>query len=220
MQRSLRWKETHSSRIWSSRRATPTPQYSPLGTVIRLRSPSSPPKTVSPHHGPQNQEGARLPKSWELIPPSEGWMCEGNDVGERRVDKEVSVGVDDAKGNEEGEAEVKRRRRRRRRRIPRRTPPRKRCLLILALWMWTLTRTIYSTWRSFNVILSTLPSIAVRRSLNNPPTISNPSLLMPTVIPTMISPVFGHLQLVRVSRVPHPLLVNERLRLLAFLCFA
>ncbi|MED6213971.1 hypothetical protein PIB30_098589 [Stylosanthes scabra] len=43
-----------------SRRASPTPKYSPLIPMIRLRSPSSPSKMVSPTQG---QEGARQLKS-------------------------------------------------------------------------------------------------------------------------------------------------------------
>ncbi|MED6225583.1 hypothetical protein PIB30_094978, partial [Stylosanthes scabra] len=58
--------------------------------------------------------------------------------------------------------------------------PRKRCLLSLDLWMWTQMRIIYSTWRSSNIVSSTLPSTVVRRLLSNPPTTHNSSLLMPT----------------------------------------
>ncbi|MED6175126.1 hypothetical protein PIB30_075509 [Stylosanthes scabra] len=98
-------------------------------------------------------------------------------------------------------------------RIRRRTPPRKRCLLFLALWMKMLMRTIYSTWKSFDVISSTLSSILVRGLINIPSTMHNLRLSMLAVSPDMIFPVFGRLQLVRVSKVPHPLLDNKRLRL-------
>ncbi|MED6224450.1 hypothetical protein PIB30_084153 [Stylosanthes scabra] len=63
-----------------SRRASPTPQYSPLGHVIRLGSPSSPSKMVPPTQSQQDQEGVRPLTSWEFLLPSEGWMCEGDEV--------------------------------------------------------------------------------------------------------------------------------------------
>ncbi|MED6210244.1 hypothetical protein PIB30_062355 [Stylosanthes scabra] len=66
--------------------------------MIRLGSPSSPPKMVPPTQG---QEGARQLKSWELIPPSKGWMSEGDDVEGKEASEEVPERVGDAKWIEE-----------------------------------------------------------------------------------------------------------------------
>ncbi|MED6136468.1 hypothetical protein PIB30_056370 [Stylosanthes scabra] len=80
-----------------SRRSSPTPQYSPLGPVIRLGSPSSPTKMVPPTQG---QEGVRQLKSWELILPSEGWMCDGDNIEGGKASEELPDKVDVAKGIE------------------------------------------------------------------------------------------------------------------------
>ncbi|MED6129597.1 hypothetical protein PIB30_109436, partial [Stylosanthes scabra] len=45
--------------------------------------------------------------------------------------------------------------------MKKKTTPRRKPLLLLCLLMWRPTRTIYSTWRSFSVIPSSLPSIVV-----------------------------------------------------------
>ncbi|MED6139877.1 hypothetical protein PIB30_088056 [Stylosanthes scabra] len=52
--------------------------------------------------GRQDREVGRPVKSWKLIPPSEGWMCEGNDVEEKRVSEEEVEKNEDANGIEEG----------------------------------------------------------------------------------------------------------------------
>ncbi|MED6196760.1 hypothetical protein PIB30_050416 [Stylosanthes scabra] len=71
----------------SSRRASPTPQYSPLDPVTRLGSPSSSPrKMVSTIQDQPVREMGRPIKSWELISPSEGWKCEGDDVENKGVE--------------------------------------------------------------------------------------------------------------------------------------
>ncbi|MED6113874.1 hypothetical protein PIB30_074896 [Stylosanthes scabra] len=45
---------------------------------------------------------------WELIPPSKGWMCEGDEVEGNRAVKDIPARVDDAKGIEkEGKNEGK-----------------------------------------------------------------------------------------------------------------
>ncbi|MED6137854.1 hypothetical protein PIB30_068898 [Stylosanthes scabra] len=88
-------------------RASPIPQYSPLSPMIRLGSPLLPSKMAPPAQGCQGHEGVRPLKSWEPIPQSEGWMCEGNDVEGKRVSEGVPEGEDEAKEIEgEGRNEV------------------------------------------------------------------------------------------------------------------
>ncbi|MED6124219.1 hypothetical protein PIB30_057021 [Stylosanthes scabra] len=48
----------------------------------------------------QGQEGGRLLKSWELVPPSEGWMCEGDEVGDKEAIEDIPARVDYVKGIE------------------------------------------------------------------------------------------------------------------------
>ncbi|MED6225837.1 hypothetical protein PIB30_097533 [Stylosanthes scabra] len=55
----LKKKDSSPQELGPSRRASPTPQYSPLGPVIRLGSPSLPSKIVSPTQGQQGHEGAK-----------------------------------------------------------------------------------------------------------------------------------------------------------------
>ncbi|MED6141789.1 hypothetical protein PIB30_106983 [Stylosanthes scabra] len=74
---SSKGKDSSPQRSGSSRRESPMPQYSPLNSVIQLGSPSSPSKIVPPTQG---QEGGRLLKSWELLPPFERWMCESDEI--------------------------------------------------------------------------------------------------------------------------------------------
>ncbi|MED6210428.1 hypothetical protein PIB30_064092 [Stylosanthes scabra] len=81
-----------------SRRASPTPQYSPLSPVSRLGSPPSLTKIIPLT---QRLEGDRPLKSWELKPPSEGWMCDGDEVEGKGVSGGISARVDEAKGIEE-----------------------------------------------------------------------------------------------------------------------
>ncbi|MED6200151.1 hypothetical protein PIB30_082392, partial [Stylosanthes scabra] len=49
----------------------------------------------------QGQVRARQLKSWELILPSEGWKCEGDDVESNKASKEVPERVGNAKEIEE-----------------------------------------------------------------------------------------------------------------------
>ncbi|MED6196759.1 hypothetical protein PIB30_050415 [Stylosanthes scabra] len=99
-------------------------------------------------------------------------------------------------GLEEKEIRVKRKK------IRRRTSLRMKCLLSLDLWMWTLMRITCSTWRSFDIILSTLPSIGIRRLPDVPSMTHNLSLMMLTVSLATTHPVFGHLLLARVISLP------------------
>ncbi|MED6182228.1 hypothetical protein PIB30_026620 [Stylosanthes scabra] len=68
--------KSSTRRSRSSRR--PTPQYSPRGmlTSQRERLTSSVKGTSSSRYGIASSS-LRKPRSWELIPPSEGWMCDG-----------------------------------------------------------------------------------------------------------------------------------------------
>ncbi|MED6108986.1 hypothetical protein PIB30_029327 [Stylosanthes scabra] len=61
----------------------PTPHYSPKGlsSAQRVRSSSSAKGTSSSRRRVASKT-SRMPRSWELIPPSEGWMCEGDDEKE------------------------------------------------------------------------------------------------------------------------------------------
>ncbi|MED6212195.1 hypothetical protein PIB30_080880 [Stylosanthes scabra] len=103
-----RGKDPSPRRSGPSRRASPTPQYSPLSPVSRLGSPPSLSKIIPLTQG---LEGERPLKIWELIPPSEGWMCDGDEVEGKGVSGGIPARVDEAKGigeedkNEEEEEE-------------------------------------------------------------------------------------------------------------------
>ncbi|MED6172321.1 hypothetical protein PIB30_049047 [Stylosanthes scabra] len=153
------------------------------------RQESGPSRQASPT--PQTRRG-KTAQEWELIPPSKVWMYEGDDVEGKEAGEEVPERVRDANWIEEEEEED-----------PEEDAPRKRCMLFLVLWMWMPTRTIHSTWRSFNVNLSTLSSIVVRRLLNVPQMMLNLHFSMLIVSPVMIYPAFGRPQSVQVSIVPH-----------------
>ncbi|MED6140724.1 hypothetical protein PIB30_096242 [Stylosanthes scabra] len=73
--------KSFTRRSRSSRR--PTPHYSPRGMPVaqRERSTSSVKGTRSFRYG-TTSSSLRNPRSWELIPPSEGWMCHGDDEKE------------------------------------------------------------------------------------------------------------------------------------------
>ncbi|MED6157164.1 hypothetical protein PIB30_020831 [Stylosanthes scabra] len=70
-----------TGRSRSSRR--PTPHYSPRGMPVaqRERSTSSVKGTRSFRYG-TTSSSLRKPRSWELIPPSEGWMCDDDEEKE------------------------------------------------------------------------------------------------------------------------------------------
>ncbi|MED6185545.1 hypothetical protein PIB30_058140 [Stylosanthes scabra] len=74
--------EKSSTRRPSSSRC-PTPHYSPrrMPVAQRERSTSSVKGTRSFRCG-TTSSSLRKPRSWELIPPSEGWMCDGDDEKE------------------------------------------------------------------------------------------------------------------------------------------
>ncbi|MED6225047.1 hypothetical protein PIB30_090018, partial [Stylosanthes scabra] len=63
-----------------SRRSSPTPHYSPRGLSL-TRQVSSPysSKIDSFLRRRMASKEFRSPKSWELIPPSDGWMCDGDE---------------------------------------------------------------------------------------------------------------------------------------------
>ncbi|MED6218198.1 hypothetical protein PIB30_024683 [Stylosanthes scabra] len=73
--------KSSTERPRSSRR--PSPQYSPrtMPVAQRERSASSVNGTRSFRCGTASSS-IRKPRSWELIPPSEGWMCDADDEKE------------------------------------------------------------------------------------------------------------------------------------------
>ncbi|MED6110389.1 hypothetical protein PIB30_042415, partial [Stylosanthes scabra] len=87
--------ESSAERRRSFRRLSP--HYSPrtMPVARRERSTSSVKGTRSFHRGTASGS-IRKPRSWELIPPSEGWMCDADD------EKEIG-GVDPSKKRESSE---------------------------------------------------------------------------------------------------------------------
>ncbi|MED6124269.1 hypothetical protein PIB30_057381 [Stylosanthes scabra] len=75
----------------------PTPHYSPrtMPVAQRERSTSSIKGTCSFRRG-MASSSIRKPRSWELIPPSEGWMCDADD------EREIG-GMDPSKKEESSE---------------------------------------------------------------------------------------------------------------------
>ncbi|MED6181237.1 hypothetical protein PIB30_017628 [Stylosanthes scabra] len=73
--------ESSAERRRSSRR--PSPRYSPrtMPVAQRERSTSSVKRTRSFRRGTASGP-VRKPRSWELIPPSKGWMCDADDEKE------------------------------------------------------------------------------------------------------------------------------------------
>ncbi|MED6209859.1 hypothetical protein PIB30_058751 [Stylosanthes scabra] len=60
-----------------SRHSSPTPHYSPRGLSLTQRVPSpSSTKEANSFSRRVASKTLMFPKSWELIPQSEGWMCE------------------------------------------------------------------------------------------------------------------------------------------------
>ncbi|MED6143934.1 hypothetical protein PIB30_010598 [Stylosanthes scabra] len=76
-------KDERSSTVKSRSSRRPTPQFSPRGmpAAQRERLTSSVKGTSSFSYG-TTSSSLRKPRSWELIPPSEGWMCEGDEEKE------------------------------------------------------------------------------------------------------------------------------------------
>ncbi|MED6147008.1 hypothetical protein PIB30_040044 [Stylosanthes scabra] len=79
-----------------SRQSNPTSCYSPLIPQYGL---------ALPHHLlSQLDQGLGRPlKSWELIPPFEGWICEGDEIEKEVVKGDVSMKMEGAKVNEKEE---------------------------------------------------------------------------------------------------------------------
>ncbi|MED6203981.1 hypothetical protein PIB30_004568 [Stylosanthes scabra] len=71
--------EESSAERWRSFRS-PSPHYSPRAIPVaqRERSTSSVKETRSFRRG-TSSGSVRKPRSWELIPPSEGWVCDADD---------------------------------------------------------------------------------------------------------------------------------------------
>ncbi|MED6112186.1 hypothetical protein PIB30_059377 [Stylosanthes scabra] len=88
--------KSSTERPCSSRR--PTPHYSPriMPVAQRERSTSSVKRTRSFRRG-MTSSSIRKPRSWELILPSEGWMCDAND--------EKEIGATDPSEKEESSEE-------------------------------------------------------------------------------------------------------------------
>ncbi|MED6172148.1 hypothetical protein PIB30_047368 [Stylosanthes scabra] len=87
--------KSSTERSRSSKR--PSPHYSPrtMPVAQRERSTSSVKGTRSFRSG-TTSSSVRKPRSWELIPPSEGWMCDADD------EKEIG-GMDPSKKEESSE---------------------------------------------------------------------------------------------------------------------
>ncbi|MED6204174.1 hypothetical protein PIB30_006590 [Stylosanthes scabra] len=90
-------KDVKSSTERSRSTRRPTPHYSPrtMPVAQRERSTSSVKGTRSFRRGTTSSSVTK-PRSWELIPPSEGWMCDADDEKEIR-------GMDPSKKEESSE---------------------------------------------------------------------------------------------------------------------
>ncbi|MED6159364.1 hypothetical protein PIB30_041688 [Stylosanthes scabra] len=102
-------KDVKSSTERSHSFRRPTPHYSPRTMLVALRErfASSVKGTRSFRRGTASSS-VRKPRSWELIPPSEGWMCNADDereIGEMEpsVKKEESSEEDPEMEEEESE---------------------------------------------------------------------------------------------------------------------
>ncbi|MED6126964.1 hypothetical protein PIB30_083572 [Stylosanthes scabra] len=90
-----------------SRRPSPTPHYSPRGLSLSQQVSSSSKATNSLHRRVASKK-LRPPKSWKLIPPSEGWMCEGDEEEKEIGGMKPSIekkGVSKEEGEEEEDLE-------------------------------------------------------------------------------------------------------------------
>ncbi|MED6209720.1 hypothetical protein PIB30_057455 [Stylosanthes scabra] len=107
--------KSSTRRSHSSRR--PTPQYFPKGisSTQCVRSTSST-KGTSSFHRKIASSSLRMHKSWELIPPSEGWMCEGDD------EKEIGGMESSVKKEESSEENRRKKKIRTKRKTPRKIP--------------------------------------------------------------------------------------------------
>ncbi|MED6162689.1 hypothetical protein PIB30_072945 [Stylosanthes scabra] len=96
-------KDEKSSTRRSSSSRRPTPHYSlrRMPVALRERSTSSVKGTRSFRYG-TTSSSLRKPRKWELIPPSEGWMCDGDD--EKEIGgMEPSVKKDESNEEDPGE---------------------------------------------------------------------------------------------------------------------
>ncbi|MED6199710.1 hypothetical protein PIB30_078506, partial [Stylosanthes scabra] len=103
-------KDEKSSTRRSRSSGRPTAQYSPRGmsSTQRERSTSSAKRTSS-FHRHMASSSLRLPRSWELIPPSEGWMCDTDNekeiVGMEPSVKKKKSSEEDLEEEEDSEEE-------------------------------------------------------------------------------------------------------------------
>ncbi|MED6176341.1 hypothetical protein PIB30_087265 [Stylosanthes scabra] len=88
-----------------SRRSSPTPHYSPRGLSLSRQVPSSSStKEASSFRCRVASKTLGSPKSWELILPSKGWMCEGDEEEKEIGGMEPSVEkIEASKEKEEGQ---------------------------------------------------------------------------------------------------------------------
>ncbi|MED6213588.1 hypothetical protein PIB30_094871 [Stylosanthes scabra] len=91
-----------------SRRSSPTPHYSPrmYSSTRRVVSPSSTVASSSLRRRMASKE-LRPPKSWKLIPPSEGWICDGDEEEKEIGGIEPSVEKEEASKEDEEEEDPK-----------------------------------------------------------------------------------------------------------------
>ncbi|MED6157696.1 hypothetical protein PIB30_025640 [Stylosanthes scabra] len=136
----------------------------------------------------------RMPSSWELIPLSKGWMCDGDD------EKEIGGMESSVKKKESKEEDLGGKKKIRRKR----KTPRKRFLLLL-LYPWTLMlmRTTYASLRNWSIVLSLHLFVAVRPMYQVHQRRHLANSLTAITLRVMISLEFGrHRRRVQVLRVP------------------
>ncbi|MED6182705.1 hypothetical protein PIB30_031126, partial [Stylosanthes scabra] len=134
----------------------PASHYSPRGISSTQQVPvSSLTNEASSSRNVVASKTLRMPKSWELIPSSEGWTCEGDE------DKEIR-GMKPSVEKKEVVRKTRKRRKISRKRF---------LLLLLYLWRSMLLRTTCSSPRSWSDIPNILLSIGAeifKRALNYP----------------------------------------------------
>ncbi|MED6208225.1 hypothetical protein PIB30_043140, partial [Stylosanthes scabra] len=163
-----------------SRRSSPTPHYSPRmsSSTRRVVSPS-PIVLSSSLRCKVAGKMLQLPKSWELISPSEGWMCKGDEeekeIGgvEPSVEKEEEEEYPEEDPEEEDEEE----------------DPEEEVPAFTSLQM-DIDATKDS--RNWNAIPRTLPSIVVRLQYRIYPRIHRINVLIATTFRVMIFSDYGH----------------------------
>ncbi|MED6178063.1 hypothetical protein PIB30_104132 [Stylosanthes scabra] len=146
-----------------SSRSSPIPHYSLRRSSSTRRVVSPPPDVArSSLHCKVAGKTLRLPKSWELIPPSE--------------EKEEASGKEEEEEDPEEEEED-----------PEEEVPTSPLPMDV-----DATRTTFSTWRIFSVIPSTLPSIVVMLQQGVHPGIHRTNSPIVIALRVMIFPKFGH----------------------------